>query len=66
MSPTVPGHLHGIVLRSPHGHASIEGIDAVAAQRDARGSMAFSPPPISMPAVSGHCRASPGWRRLRR
>ena len=27
-----PGQLHGIVLRSPHGHASIEGIDAAAAR----------------------------------
>jgi CO/xanthine dehydrogenase Mo-binding subunit len=23
----VPGQLHGVVLRSPHGHALIEGID---------------------------------------
>ena len=28
----VPGQLHGVVLRSPHGHASIEGIDAAAAR----------------------------------
>src|SRR5215470_2737541 len=28
----VPGQLHGIVLRSPHGHAAIEGIDTTAAQ----------------------------------
>ncbi|HJU18242.1 MAG TPA: xanthine dehydrogenase family protein molybdopterin-binding subunit [Stellaceae bacterium] len=28
----VPGQLHGIVLRSPHGHAAIEGIDAAAAR----------------------------------
>jgi aerobic carbon-monoxide dehydrogenase large subunit len=27
-----PGQLHGIVLRSPHGHASIEGIDAAVAR----------------------------------
>jgi aerobic carbon-monoxide dehydrogenase large subunit len=27
----VPGQLHGVVLRSPHGHALIEGIDATAA-----------------------------------
>ena len=27
----VPGQLHGVVLRSPHGHALIEGIDAAAA-----------------------------------
>ena len=27
----VPGQLHGVVLRSPHGHAVIEGIDAAAA-----------------------------------
>jgi len=26
----VPGQLHGVVLRSPHGHAVIEGIDAAA------------------------------------
>ena len=26
----VPGQLHGVVLRSPHGHALIEGIDAAA------------------------------------
>ena len=24
----IPGQLHGVVLRSPHGHALIEGIDA--------------------------------------
>lgn len=24
----VPGHLHGVVLRSPHGHALIDAIDA--------------------------------------
>ena len=28
----VPGQLHGVVLRSPHGHALIEGIDAAAAR----------------------------------
>jgi aerobic carbon-monoxide dehydrogenase large subunit len=28
----VPGELHGVVLRSPHGHASIEGIDTAAAR----------------------------------
>jgi len=28
----VPGQLHGVVLRSPHGHAAIEGIDAAAAR----------------------------------
>ena len=28
----VPGQLYGVVLRSPHGHAVIEGIDAVAAR----------------------------------
>ena len=28
----VPGQLHGIVLRSPHGHAAIEGIDAAASR----------------------------------
>src|SRR5215472_11087552 len=28
----VPGRLHGIVLRSPHAHAAIEGIDAAAAR----------------------------------
>src|SRR5262249_5291958 len=28
----VPGQLHGIVLRSPHGHALIEGIDVAAAR----------------------------------
>ncbi len=28
----VPGQLHGVVLRSPHGHAMIEGIDAAAAR----------------------------------
>src|SRR6516162_7773105 len=27
----LPGQLHGVVLRSPHGHASIEGIDTGAA-----------------------------------
>jgi carbon-monoxide dehydrogenase large subunit len=27
----LPGQLHGIVLRSPHGHAEIEGIDTAAA-----------------------------------
>src|SRR5947199_6246864 len=27
----VPGQLHGIVLRSPHGHAAIENIDTAAA-----------------------------------
>ena len=35
----VPGELHGVVLRSPHGHAFIDGIDAT----DAR----------AMPGVSG-------------
>ncbi len=28
----MPGQLHGMVLRSPHGHAVIEGIDAAAAR----------------------------------
>src|SRR5215470_11015945 len=28
----VPGQLHGVLLRSPHGHALIEGIDAAAAR----------------------------------
>jgi carbon-monoxide dehydrogenase large subunit len=28
----VPGRLHGIVLRSPHGHAAIEDIDSAAAR----------------------------------
>src|SRR6516164_10486813 len=28
----VPGQLHGVVLRSPHGHAVIEGIDTAAAR----------------------------------
>jgi len=28
----LPGQLHGVVLRSPHGHAVIEGIDATAAR----------------------------------
>ncbi len=28
----VPGQLHGVVLRSPHGHALIEGIEATAAR----------------------------------
>jgi aerobic carbon-monoxide dehydrogenase large subunit len=28
----LPGQLHGIVLRSPHGHALIEGVDAAAAR----------------------------------
>src|SRR5437763_564936 len=28
----MPGQLHGIVLRSPHGHAAIEGIDTAAAR----------------------------------
>src|SRR5258708_1018293 len=28
----VPGQLHGVVRRSPHGHALIEGIDAAAAR----------------------------------
>src|SRR5437588_5016198 len=28
----LPGQLHGIVLRSPHGHAAIEGIDLAAAR----------------------------------
>src|ERR1051325_6049256 len=27
----VPGQLHGVVLRSPHGHAAIEGIEAASA-----------------------------------
>ena len=35
----LPGQLHGVVLRSPHGHALIEGIDAEAAR--------------AMPGVSG-------------
>jgi aerobic carbon-monoxide dehydrogenase large subunit len=35
----VPGQLHSVVLRSPHGHAWIEGIDAAAAR--------------AMPGVSG-------------
>ena len=35
----VLGQLHGIMLRSPHGHALIEGIDTVAAR--------------AMPGVSG-------------
>ena len=59
----VLGQLHGVVLRSPHGHALIEGIDSAAAR--------------TMPGVSGvftaadldataRCRASPGWRRSRR
>jgi carbon-monoxide dehydrogenase large subunit len=28
----MPGQLHGIVLRSPHGHAAIDGIDSTAAR----------------------------------
>ena len=28
----MPGQLHGIVLRSPHGHAAIEGTDTAAAR----------------------------------
>ena len=28
----IPGQLHGIVLRSPHGHAEIQGIDTAAAR----------------------------------
>src|SRR6202158_4688485 len=28
----LPGQLHGIVLRSPYGHAAIEGIDTAAAR----------------------------------
>src|SRR3954466_10210377 len=28
----VPGQLHGIVLRSPYGHAAIDGIDIAAAR----------------------------------
>ncbi|MBV9018787.1 MAG: xanthine dehydrogenase family protein molybdopterin-binding subunit, partial [Alphaproteobacteria bacterium] len=28
----LPGQLHGVVLRSPHGHAVIEGIDIAAAR----------------------------------
>src|SRR5437899_5496287 len=28
----IPGQLHGIVLRSPHGHAAIKGIDTAAAR----------------------------------
>src|SRR5260221_11915688 len=28
----VPGQLHAVVLRSPHGHAAIEGIDTAAAR----------------------------------
>jgi len=28
----MPGQLHGIVLRSPHGHAAIDGVDTAAAQ----------------------------------
>src|SRR5438067_5713399 len=28
----LPGQLHGIVLRSPHGHAAIENIDTAAAE----------------------------------
>src|SRR5271168_31482 len=28
----VPGQLHGIVLRSPYGHAAIDGIDSAAAR----------------------------------
>src|SRR5258708_30366878 len=28
----LPGQLHGIVLRSPHGHAAIEGIDTASAR----------------------------------
>ena len=28
----LPGQLNGIVLRSPHGHAAIEGIDSAAAR----------------------------------
>jgi carbon-monoxide dehydrogenase large subunit len=35
----MPGQLHGIVLRSPHGHAAIDGIDTAAA--------------VAMPGVRG-------------
>src|SRR5438093_7223159 len=28
----LPGQLHGIVLRSPHGHAAIEGIETASAR----------------------------------
>jgi carbon-monoxide dehydrogenase large subunit len=37
----VAGQLHGIVLRSPHGHALIEGIDTGAAPRAALGKWRF-------------------------
>ena len=38
----MPGQLHGIVLRSPHGHAAIDGIDTTAARAAA----------VSMPSIA--------------
>ena len=62
----LPGQLHAVVLRSPHGHAAIDGIDTADARARCRGCTASSPPPISTPTASGRCRASPRSRPSRR
>jgi carbon-monoxide dehydrogenase large subunit len=61
----VSGQLYGFVLRSPHGHASVEGIDAAAA-RAMLGVHGVFTAGDSTPTASGRCRALPGWRRSRR
>ena len=61
-----PAQLHGVVLRSPHGHAADRWHRYRRSARDARGAAASSPPPISTPTGSGLCRASPRSRPSRR
>jgi hypothetical protein len=59
------GQLHGVVLRSPYGHALIEGIDAADA-RAMPGVRGVFTRQISTTTASGHCRALPrsrAWRR---
>ena len=57
----MPGQLHGIVVRSPHGHAMIEGINAAGACA-LPGVYGSSRRRISMLTASGRCPASPESR----
>ena len=53
----LPGQLHGIVLRSPHGHAAIEGIETIAARAMPGGERRVSTR-IGRKDLSKSCRAA--------
>jgi carbon-monoxide dehydrogenase large subunit len=61
----VPGQLHGVVLRSPHGHAVIEGIDTAAARAMPGVRGVFTAADLDADSI-GTCPVSPGWRQSRR